>query len=225
MHVLIVEDNTLVARGIKAGLELHGMTCDIAMHIAQAQLLMAACQFDVCVLDLGLPDGDGLQLLQQWRSRTLDVPVLILTARGTVEDKVLGFQTGGDDYLAKPFDLPELVVRLQALHRRAAGRASDWQQWPALRLNLATHEAFVHEQLVELSRREWALLGALLQANGRVLTPVQLHDRLYGFEQDVGSNTVNVHVHNLRKKLGTELIDTVRGLGFRLGASYCKDMA
>src|SRR5690606_38760936 len=104
----------------------------------------------------------GLQLLQLWRARTLDVPVLILTARGTVEDKVLGFQTGGDDYLAKPFDLPELVVRLQALHRRPAGRASDWQQWPALRLNLATLEAFVHEQPVELSRREWALLGALL---------------------------------------------------------------
>lgn len=225
MHVLIVEDNALVARGIQAGLELHGMTCDVVMQLADAQLLMAASQFDACVLDLGLPDGDGLQLLQQWRARAWDVPVLILTARAAVEDKVLGFQTGGDDYLSKPFDLPELVVRLQALHRRAAGRASDWLQWAGLRLNPATHQARLHDQPVELSRREWALLDALLQANGRVLTPGQLHDKLYGFEQDVESNTVNVHVHHLRKKLMPELIETVRGLGFRLGAAFCRDLA
>lgn len=225
MHVLIVEDNALVARGIQAGLELHGMTCDVAMQLADAQLLMAASQFDACVLDLGLPDGDGLQLLQQWRARAWNVPVLILTARAAVEDKVLGFQTGGDDYLSKPFDLPELVVRLQALHRRAAGRASDWLQWACLRLNSATHQALLHDQPVELSRREWVLLDALLQANGRVLTPGQLHDKLYGFEQEVESNTVNVHVHHLRKKLMPELIDTVRGLGFRLGAAFCRDLA
>lgn len=225
MHVLIVEDNALVAHGIQAGLELHGMTCDVAMQLADAQLLMAASQFDACVLDLGLPDGDGLQLLQQWRARAWNVPVLILTARAAVEDKVLGFQTGGDDYLSKPFDLPELVVRLQALHRRAAGRASDWLQWAGLRLNPATHQALLHDQPVELSRREWALLDALLQANGRVLTPGQLHDKLYGFEQEVESNTVNVHVHHLRKKLMPELIDTVRGLGFRLGAAFCRDLA
>lgn len=225
MHALIVEDNVLVASGIKAGLELHGFTCDVATSVAAAQLLVAGSQFDVCVLDLGLPDGDGLQLLNQWRTRMLEMPVLILTARGSLEDKVAGFQTGSDDYLTKPFDLQELVVRLQALHRRAAGRASDWLEWPGLRLNPATHEAWAQGRPVELARREWSLLDALLQANGRVLAPAQLHDSLYGFEQDVGSNTVNVHVHNLRKKLGTDIIETVRGMGFRLGSAYCRGTA
>ncbi|HEY4664190.1 MAG TPA: response regulator [Comamonas sp.] len=222
MHTLIVEDNTLVASGIKTGLELHGFTCDVANSAAAAQLLIAGSRFDGCVLDLGLPDGDGLQLLRQWRARGLTMPVLILTARSALEDKLEGFQTGSDDYLTKPFDLQELVVRLQALHRRAAGRASDWLEWPGLRLNPAAHEAWVQGQAVELARREWALLDALLQANGRVLTLSQLHDSLYGFEQDVGSNTVNVHVHNLRKKLGGNIIETVRGIGFRLGNAYCR---
>ncbi len=222
MHALIVEDNVLVASGIKAGLELHGFTCDVAASAAAAQLSVASSQFDVCVLDLGLPDGDGLQLLSHWRAKAVNMPVLILTARGSLEDKLTGFQTGSDDYLVKPFDLQELVVRLQALHRRAGGRASDWLEWPGLRLNTAAHEACVHGQPVELSRREWALLDALLQANGRVLTAAQLHDSLYGFEQEVGSNTVNVHVHNLRKKLGADLVETVRGLGFRLGSAYCQ---
>ncbi|WP_284335846.1 response regulator [Comamonas sp. NoAH] len=222
MHTLIVEDNTLVASGIKTGLELHGFTCDVANSAAAAQLLIAGSRFDGCVLDLGLPDGDGLQLLRQWRARGLTMPVLILTARSALEDKLEGFQTGSDDYLTKPFDLQELVVRLQALHRRAAGRASDWLEWPGLRLNPAAHEAWVQGQAVELARREWALLDALLQANGRVLTLSQLHDSLYGFEQDVGSNTVNVHVHNLRKKLGGNIIETVRGIGFRLGSAYCR---
>lgn len=223
MRVLIVEDNVLVASGIKAGLELHGFICDVAPSAAAAQSSVATSQFDVCVLDLGLPDSDGLQLLAQWRAKAMRMPVLILTARGSLEDKLAGFQTGTDDYLVKPFDLQELVVRLHALHRRAAGRASDWLEWPGLRLNIAAHEAWVNGQLVELSRREWALLDALLQANGRVLAPAQLHDSLYGFEQDIGSNAVNVHVHNLRKKLGPDMVETVRGLGFRLGSSYCKD--
>ena len=222
MHTLIVEDNALVASGIQVGLQLHGFTCDVADSAAAAQLLLRPSHFDLCVLDLGLGDGDGLALLQEWRARDVAIPVLILTARGTLEDKVAGFQTGCDDYLTKPFDLDELVVRLQALSRRAAGRASDWLEWPGLRLNLAAHEAWVAELPVELARREWSLLGALLQANGRVLSTAQLHDSLYGMEQDVGSNTVNVHVHNLRKKLGAEIIETVRGMGFRLGSTYCR---
>lgn len=223
MHALIVEDNVLVASGIKAGLELHGLTCDVVGSASAAMASVASSQFDVCVLDLGLPDGDGLHLLSHWRATAVNMPVLILTARGSLEDKLQGFQQGSDDYLVKPFDLQELVVRLHALHRRAAGRASDWMEWPGLRLNAAAHEAWVNDQLVELSRREWALLDALLQANGRVLTPAQLHDSLYGFEQEVESNTVNVHVHNLRKKLGASLVETVRGFGFRLGSAYCQN--
>jgi len=151
----------------------------------------------------------------------LALPVLILTARSTIEDKVAGFQTGTDDYLTKPFDLQELVLRLRALLRRAGGRTSDLLALGDCQVNMATGEVTCNGVAIDISRREWALLQALLQAHGRVLSAAQLHDSLYGLDQDVGSNTVNVHVHHLRKKLGADVIDTVRGLGFRLGARYC----
>lgn len=221
MHILIVEDNALVASGIQAGLELHGFTSDTAGSVAQAQAHMTSRQFDACVLDLGLPDSDGISLLRQWRAKGLALPVLILTARSTIEDKVAGFQTGTDDYLTKPFDLQELVLRLRALLRRAGGRTSDLLALGDCQVNMATGEVTRNGVAIDISRREWALLQALLQAHGRVLSAAQLHDSLYGLDQDVGSNTVNVHVHHLRKKLGADVIDTVRGLGFRLGARYC----
>ena len=220
MHILIVEDNTLVASGIQTGLELHGFTSDTAASMAQATAHMARRDFDACVLDLGLPDGDGIDLLRHWRAQGRDVPVLILTARGTIEDKMAGFQTGTDDYLTKPFDLQELVMRLRALLRRAGGRAGDLMMLGDCQVNMATGEISREGKPVEIARREWALLSALVQARGRVLSPAQLHDSLYGLDLDVGSNTVNVHVHHLRKKLGADVIDTVRGQGFRLGARY-----
>lgn len=220
MHILIVEDNTLVASGIQTGLELHGFTSDTAASVAQARAHMARRDFDACVLDLGLPDGDGIDLLRHWRAQGRDVPVLILTARGTIEDKMAGFQTGTDDYLTKPFDLQELVMRLRALLRRAGGRAGDLMMLGDCQVNMATGEISREGKPVEIARREWALLSALVQARGRVLSPAQLHDSLYGLDLDVGSNTVNVHVHHLRKKLGADVIDTVRGQGFRLGARY-----
>ena len=221
MHILIVEDNTLVASGIQTGLELHGFTSDTAASVAQATAHMARRDFGACVLDLGLPDGDGIDLLRHWRAQGRDVPVLILTARGTIEDKMAGFQTGTDDYLTKPFDLQELVMRLRALLRRAGGRAGDLMMLGDCQVNMATGEISREGKPVEIARREWALLSALVQARGRVLSPAQLHDSLYGLDLDVGSNTVNVHVHHLRKKLGADVIDTVRGQGFRLGARYC----
>lgn len=220
MHILIVEDNTLVASGIQTGLELHGFTSNTAASVAQATAHMARRDFDACVLDLGLPDGDGIDLLRHWRAQGRDVPVLILTARGTIEDKMAGFQTGTDDYLTKPFDLQELVMRLRALLRRAGGRAGDLMMLGDCQVNMATGEISREGKPVEIARREWALLSALVQARGRVLSPAQLHDSLYGLDLDVGSNTVNVHVHHLRKKLGADVIDTVRGQGFRLGARY-----
>ncbi|AVP58159.1 response regulator [Pulveribacter suum] len=219
MHLLIVEDNPLVASGIRTGLLLHGMQADIAPTAASAQAHMDARAYDACVLDLGLPDGDGMALLRRWRAAGLALPVLILTARGTLQDKIAGFEQGTDDYLTKPFDLPELALRLQALVRRASGRASDRVPLgPDCEIDLAAAAVYLRGEPVELPRREWALLAALVQAGGRVLSTAQLHDSLYGLEGDVGSNTVNVHVHHLRRKLGAEVIDTVRGQGFRLGA-------
>ena len=223
MHILIVEDNALVASGMRAGLELYGFTCDVAPDAATARARMDGARharpYAACVLDLGLPDGDGIALLQGWRAAALDVPVLILSARSTLEDKVEGFEGGGDDYLTKPFDLQELALRLRALLRRAAGRASDRLVLGDCEVHMDTAEVWRGGTRVDVSRREWALLAALLQAHGRTLTPAQLHDSLYGFDLDVGSNTVNVHVHHLRRKLGADLIETVRGVGFRLGRS------
>lgn len=217
MHILLVEDNPLVASGIQAGLALHGLGCDWAADAAAAEAHMAARAYDACVLDLGLPDGDGMQLLRRWRAAGRMLPVLILSARTTLQDKVEGLQSGSDDYLGKPFDLPELVARLQALMRRAGGRASDRLSIAGCDIDMDSGEVWRGGQRVELARREWALLRALIQAHGRVLSPAQLHDSLYGLDQDVESNTVNVHVHHLRRKLGAGLIETVRGQGFRLG--------
>ena len=223
MHILIVEDNALVASGMRAGLELYGFTCDVAPDAGSARACMDgarhAMPYAACVLDLGLPDGDGIALLQGWRAAALDVPVLILSARSTLEDKVEGFEGGGDDYLTKPFDLQELALRLRALLRRAAGRASERLVLGDCEVHMDTAEVWRGGARVDVGRREWELLAALLQAHGRTLTPAQLHDSLYGFDLDVGSNTVNVHVHHLRRKLGADLIETVRGVGFRLGRS------
>lgn len=219
MHILLVEDSPLVASGIQAGLLLHGLRSDWATGCAAADAHLAARGYDACVLDLGLPDGDGMALLRRWRAAGQALPVLILSARDQLDDKVAGLQSGSDDYLTKPFDLPELVARLQALLRRAGGRASDRVRLGTCEVDMQTGATWCAGARVELSRREWALLEALIQADGRTLSPAQLHDSLYGLDQEVESNAVNVHVYHLRKKLGAALIETVRGQGFRLGGS------
>lgn len=220
-HILIVEDEADIRRFVRLTLESEGHTVHEATTLQRGLIEAGTRRPDLVVLDLGLPDGDGIDLLRHWRAQGRDVPVLILTARGTIEDKMAGFQTGTDDYLTKPFDLQELVMRLRALLRRAGGRAGDLMMLGDCQVNMATGEISREGKPVEIARREWALLSALVQARGRVLSPAQLHDSLYGLDLDVGSNTVNVHVHHLRKKLGADVIDTVRGQGFRLGARYC----
>ena len=219
MHVLLVEDNALVASGVKAGLQLQGFGVDVVGCAAQADAAIKSSHFDVCVLDLGLPDEDGLHLLARWRKQGVEVPVLVLTARDAVGQRIEGLQTGADDYLVKPFDMDELAARLHALLRRAAGRSVDWIVLGDVRVDLAAGRALRDARLVDLSRREWALQRALLQSPGRVLNMEQLRDSLYGYSQDVESNAVNVHVHHLRRKLGSDIVETVRGVGFRLGRS------
>ncbi|WP_336692211.1 response regulator transcription factor [Delftia acidovorans] len=217
MHVLLVEDNALVASGVRAGLQLQGFGVDTVASAGQADAAIRSSHFDACVLDLGLPDEDGLSLLARWRSQGLQVPVLVLTARDAVSQRIEGLQTGADDYLVKPFDLHELAARLHALLRRAAGRSVDWIELGEVRINPAAGHIQRQGRTVELSRREWSLLRALLQSPGRILSTEQLRDSLYGYSQDVESNAVNVHVHHLRRKLGHELVETVRGEGYRLG--------
>jgi DNA-binding response OmpR family regulator len=217
MHVLLVEDNALVASGVRAGLQLQGFGVDTVASAGQADAAIRSTHFDACVLDLGLPDEDGLSLLARWRGQGLQVPVLVLTARDAVSQRIEGLQTGADDYLVKPFDLHELAARLHALLRRAAGRSVDWIELGEVRINPAAGHIQRQGRTVELSRREWSLLRALLQSPGRILSTEQLRDSLYGYSQDVESNAVNVHVHHLRRKLGHELVETVRGEGYRLG--------
>lgn len=218
MHLLVVEDDLLVAHGVLAGLRLHGFTVHHADTAAAATAAMAAASFDAAVLDLGLPDEDGLELLARWRARGRNLPVLVLTARDAVTDRVRGLKGGADDYLLKPFDLEELVARLHALLRRAAGRSTDRVVHGAVSFDPTTGQAWLGGREVELSRRERALLATLLQHPRQTLSAEQLRDRLYGMDREVESNAVNVHIHHLRRKLGSGIVETVRGVGFRLGA-------
>lgn len=219
MHVLLIEDDPLVASGIAAGLRLHGLTVDAVDAARLADVAVAASHFDVAILDLGLPDEDGISLLDRWRRRGLQLPVLILTARDAVAHRVKGLQAGADDYLLKPFDLDELSARLHALLRRAAGRSVDRVEHGPVSFEPASGEVRLRGEVVELGRREIALLRAFLQRPGRILTTAQLHDSVYGLGQDVESNAVNVHIHHLRRKLGPGIVETVRGLGYRLGSA------
>ncbi|AMO96851.1 transcriptional regulatory, C terminal family protein [Collimonas fungivorans] len=218
MRVLLVEDDELIAHGILAGLRAHGLTADGVASAAQAEAALATSHCDVIILDLGLPDEDGMSLLRRLRAAGMALPVLVLTARDAVEDRVAGLRAGADDYLLKPFDLSELVARLHALLRRAAGRSVDIVEHGPLRLDPASGEVWLHGQAVDLSRRELALLAALLQACGRILSADQLKDSLYHFNEEIESNALNVHIHHLRRKLGADLIETVRGLGYRIAA-------
>jgi len=217
MRILVVEDDELIARGIVSGLRAHGFTADTVGTASAAELALAQAHCDAMVLDRGLPDGDGLSLLVRLRRRGDTLPVLLLTARDAVEDRIHGLQGGADDYLVKPFDLGELAARLRALIRRAGGRGSNLVEAGPLRFDPSSGEAWLAGDPVELSRREAALLGCLLQADGRSLSTEQIKDSMYGLDQEVGSNAVNVHVHNLRRKLGAGAIETVRGIGYRFG--------
>ncbi|WP_150305536.1 response regulator transcription factor [Pseudomonas saliphila] len=217
MHVLLTEDNALIASGVIAGLEAQGFVVTHAATAAHADATLRNTEVDVMILDLGLPDEDGLQLLQRLRRRGVELPVLILTARDAVTERVAGLQAGADDYLIKPFDLRELAARLHTLLRRTAGRSSHLIEHGPLTYDPAACTATFNGEAIELSRREQALLQALLQHPGRVLSADQLKDAVYGLNDDVESNALNVHIHHLRRKLGAGIVETVRGLGYRLG--------
>jgi two-component system response regulator QseB len=217
MHVLLTEDNALIASGIVAGLETQGFYVAHAVTAAQADTLLRTARFDLMILDLGLPGEDGLHFLHRLRRRGIKLPVLILTARDAVVERVSGLQAGADDYLVKPFDLRELAARLHALLRRAAGRTTHVVEHGSLTYDPAACAAFMAGIPVDLSRREQGLLQALLQNPGRVLSAEQLKDAVYGLGDDVESNALNVHIHHLRRKLGNSIVETVRGLGYRLG--------
>lgn len=223
MHVLLVEDDTLVASGIVAGLQLHGLTVDHVGTASMADAALATSYFDICILDLGLPDEDGMALLRRWRNTGQDLPVLVLTARDALNHRVEGLLGGADDYLVKPFDLDELQARLHVLMRRVAGRSTDCIEHGRLTFCASTGQVWLAGKPITLARRELSLLRALLQSPRAILSTEQLCDSVYGFEQNVESNAINVHIYHLRRKLGNNIVETVRGLGYRLGPAQGAD--
>lgn len=217
MRILLVEDDRLIGDGLQAGLGKLGFSVDWFTGGTQGMQALSAAPYDAVVLDLSLPEIDGLQILRQWRQQGQDEPVLILTARDALEQRVSGLQQGADDYLCKPFALSEVAARLQALIRRRHGQLQPTLQHGGLVLDPAAHTATLHGEALPLKARELALLELFLLNNCRILTRAQLEEKLYGWEDDVSSNAVEVHIHHLRKKLGSGFIRTVHGVGYALG--------
>jgi two-component system response regulator QseB len=219
MRILLVEDDRMIAEAVRKGLRGEGWAVDWVGDGSAALAAVAAAAeqaYDLVLLDLGLPKRDGLEVLRALRGLGHHVPVLILTARDAVADRVKGLDAGADDYLVKPFDLDELAARMRALLRRQAGRSSSLIQHGPITLDPTTHEVTLAGAPVALSAREFALLEALLARPGAVLSKAQLEEKMYGWGEEIGSNTVEVYVHALRKKLGAESIRNVRGLGYTL---------
>ena len=214
MRLLLVEDDAMVGAGIRTGLRQQGYTVDWVRDGAAAEAALLTTPYDAVLLDIGLPKKTGLELLANWRKQKNGVPVLIITARDAVSDRVRGLDAGADDYLVKPFDLDELAARLRALLRRHSGRATPIIEHGALTLDPATHEVTLAGAPVSLSAREFALLHSLLENPGVPLSRAQLEDRLYGWQEEIGSNAVEVHIHSLRRKLGNDWLRNVRGVGY-----------
>ncbi|KPJ67464.1 MAG: regulator [Coxiella sp. DG_40] len=215
MRILLVEDDELLGDGLRAGLIQHKYTVDWIKDGQAALQALTTDHFAVVILDLGLPKCSGLDVLKSMRNKGINTPVLILTARDGVEDFVKGLDTGADDYLAKPFDLDELCARIRALQRRgSSGRSKPIIHFGTIKLDPASHSVYKDGKKVIISRREFVLLHTLLDNPGRVLSREHLTQNLYGWEGDVDSNALEVHVHNLRKKFGNKLITTIRGVGY-----------
>jgi two-component system response regulator QseB len=216
MRVLLVEDDRMIADGVRKGLRADGWAVDVVHDGPGALGAIESQPYDLMLLDLGLPGRDGLEVLRSLRAKGRVLPVLIMTARDAVSDRVKGLDAGADDYLVKPFDLDELGARMRALLRRQSGRSDSLVRCGALTLDPATHQVTLEGAPVALSAREFALLEALLARPGAVLSKSQLEEKIYGWGEEIGSNTVEVYIHSLRKKLGPESIRNVRGLGYMI---------
>lgn len=216
MRVLLVEDDALLGDGICVGLAQAGFAVDWVNDGREAELAVSGQAYDAVILDLGLPRVPGLDVLRRARNAKNPVPILILTARDTVPDRIAGLDAGADDYLVKPFDLGELQARLRALVRRAHGQVEAVITHGALRLDPVAHGVSFEGRTVELSAREFAVLQELLRNPGRVLSRASLEEKIYGWGEEIESNAIEVYVHHLRRKLKPHLIRTVRGVGYMM---------
>jgi two-component system response regulator QseB len=214
MRILLVEDDLMVGESIRLGLKKHGFAVDWVTTGTAAESALAARSHDLVLLDLGLPRKSGIEILRSLRATGDNIPVLIITARDAVADRILGLDSGADDYLVKPFDLGELAARARALARRRGGNAAPQLKNGDLTLDLSTREVTYKGKVFSLPSRELTLLHALMERPGQILSIRQLEERLYGWEESVESNTVEVRVHHIRRRLGADVIANVRGVGY-----------
>ena len=216
MRLLLVEDDEMIAETVLDAMRREGYAVDLARDGREAELSLDNGVYDLVLLDLGLPKKDGIAVLSGYRRRNGDAPVIILTARDAVSERIGALDAGADDYLVKPFDLNELAARTRALLRRRMGKKHPVYAHGTLALDPAAHEVTNNGEPVPLLPREFALLRVLIEEPTRVFPKAELEERLYGWGDEVGSNTIEVHVHSLRRKIGAEQIVTVRGVGYRL---------
>lgn len=218
MRVLVVEDDKIIGDGMVAGLQMEGYAVDWVEDRESAEGALHTNQYELIVLDIGLPDGNGMDLLKQMRDSGNEIPVLILTAYDDIHYKVRGLDSGADDYLIKPFKLEELAARLRALHRRSHGRATPIMILGDVTLDPASKKVTRGGSVINLGPKEFAILQVLLERNGKVVSKAQIEESLYGWDMEIESNTIEVHVHGLRKKLGKDFIETIKHVGYKVGA-------
>jgi DNA-binding response OmpR family regulator len=216
MRVLVVEDDPMIGRAVTTGLHDSGYAVDWVRDAAAAETSLSMGTYDIALLDLGLPGKDGLEVLKGLRRQGAAIPVVVITARDAVADRIAGLDCGADDYLVKPFDLDELLARLRAVVRRHSGRGSPEIQYGALLLDPVRRRVSLHGAPIQLSAREFAVLEALMKEPGAVVSREKLEDAVYGWGEEVGSNSIEVYLHHLRRKLRPELIRNVRGVGYRV---------
>jgi two-component system OmpR family response regulator/two-component system response regulator QseB len=219
VRLLLVEDDAMIGESIEEGLRGESYAVDWVRDGSAVELALSGFAYDLMLLDLGLPGKQGMDVLRAVRARGEDLPVLIITARDGTPARVEGLDAGADDYLVKPFDLDELLARIRALLRRRVSRTRSVIEHGGLTLDLASHEATLNGQPVKLSAREFSVLRALLDNPGSVVSKSQLEEKLYGWNAEVESNTVDVYVHHLRKKFGSDFIKNVRGVGYKIAAA------
>lgn len=216
MRLLLIEDDEMLGKAVSAGLKQDGYTVDWLTDGEAGLEALQSDDFDVVVLDIGLPGMSGIEVLQRLRKQKMTLPVMILTAYDAVSDRITGLDAGADDYLIKPFDLDELLARLRAITRRNEGRAQSGIELGGIMLDTAAHRLVIHGEETPISNKEYQLLEYLLRHTGKVIPRDRLESILYGWEGGVESNSLEVYIHNLRKKVGANTIKTVRGVGYRL---------
>ena len=217
MRILLIEDDPGLGNAVRDQIAAEGHMPDLAPTLSYAHDLLATMPYDLILLDLGLPDGRGIDFLKTLRAKGSVTPVMILTAYDRITERIEGLNAGADDYMVKPFDLAELSARIAAVARRYAGNPNPLITLGALKIDLAAHAIHGPKGQIDLSQREWIIFEALLQRPGQIVSKSQIEDQIYAFDSEVESNTIEVYVSRLRKKLGKDVVQTLRGMGYRLG--------